>query len=167
MLWSCTCSHSKILVSQHLELPFFSAQLRLRTFYVVEVAMYGSFLDYQDLLFRADFSDPGIDPHADEVRLLERAWEHVEARLVLPKYHKFKKFANALYCGCKLAIHHRVTIEIVYYYSSDSLSISLQDQSLQFYDSKLMASMCSDAKLISSSYNSSSQKVHLDITFFD
>ena len=53
--------------------------------------MYGSFLNYQDLLFRADFSDPGIVPHADEVRLLERAWDHVEARLVLPKYQKFRK----------------------------------------------------------------------------
>ena len=129
--------------------------------------MYGSFLDYQDSLFCADFSDPGIDPHANEARLLERSREHVEARLALPKYQKFKKYANALYCGCKLAIHHRVKIDIVYHYSSDSLSISLQDKSLLFYDSKLMASMCSDAKLISSSYNSSSQKVHLDITFFD
>ena len=129
--------------------------------------MHCSVWDYRDLLFRADFSDSVIDAHADEARLLERAWEHVEAQLALPKYQKFKKYANALYCGCKLAIHHRVAIEFVYYSSSDSLSMSLQDNSLLFHDPKLTAAMCSGAQLISSSYDPSSQKVHLDFSFLD
>ena len=84
----------------------------------------------------------------------------------LSQYQKFKKFGNALYCGCKLAIHHRVLIEIVYFHASDALSITFTAPSLQFYQSNLVAVMCSSAQIIDSSFKTSLQQVELSFTYF-
>lgn len=129
-----------------------------------------SFLDHQDLLFHANFAELDYNPNLaniDEERLLERSWKQVEAELTLPQYQKFKKFGNALYCGCKLAIHHRVLIEILYFHASDALSITFTAPSLQFYQSNLVAVMCSSAQIIDSSIKTSLQQVELSFTYFD
>ncbi|MBQ7379612.1 MAG: hypothetical protein IJW70_08075 [Clostridia bacterium] len=126
-----------------------------------------SFFDHQDLLFHADFTDLAQNSSVDEELLLERSWERTEAELALPKYQKFKKYGNALYCGCKLALHHRVLIEILYFHASDALSITFTAPSIQFYQSKLVTVMCSSAQMIDSSFKTSLQQVELSFTSFD
>ena len=48
-----------------------------------------SSLDYQDLLFHADYASLSIK-NVDEEILLKRSWDHVEAKLSLPQYQQFK-----------------------------------------------------------------------------
>ena len=126
MLWCLYLQLFEKLVSQQLELPFFSAWLRLRTFYFVEDTMHYSFLDYQDLLFRADFSDSRIDAHADEAHLLERAWEHIEAELALPKYQKICQFTVLRMQACYSSPRgNRICILLFFGFAFDFLARQL------------------------------------------
>ncbi|MBO5756069.1 MAG: hypothetical protein J6S28_00075 [Clostridia bacterium] len=124
-------------------------------------------INYEDGLFLTDFSTYEVNASVNDDLLLERAWEHVDAALNSPKFNRYRKYGNALYCGIKLAVHYRIYIYIFQHPAMDAIMMSFKAPDLLIYDANLLAAICSSASLFDAKADNDTRNVHITFSFFD